>query len=139
MERRDWVLAALDAADGEPLTPIQLQKSLFLLSKERPEVARRRFFKFTPYSYGPFDSSMYLDGQSLADEGFITISRPDFGAREYRTTAAGSKAARGLDLKPDVRRHLRKIVTYVTSLTFRELVSEIYKRYPSTRTRSVFR
>lgn len=139
MERRDWVLAALDAADGEPLTPIQLQKSLFLLGKERPQVARRRFYKFTPYSYGPFDSSIYHDAQSLSDEGLITISQPDSGTREYRTTAAGSKAARSLDLKPDARGNLRRIVSHVTSLTFRELVSEIYKRYPSTRIRSVFR
>jgi hypothetical protein len=68
MERKHWTLLVLAAAGGDPLTPVQLQKTLFLLEKERPEVSGRNYYRFTPYAYGPFDSRVYADAEILASE-----------------------------------------------------------------------
>ena len=139
MKRRDWVLAVLAAAVGEPVTPVQLQKTLFLLEKECPQIGGRRYYKFTPYAYGPFDSTVYVDTRELAAEGLTTISQPDYGTREYRITEAGARAAEGLKVDKDVRQALDRIVEHVRSLSFRQLLSEIYRRFPDMRERSVFR
>ncbi len=139
MTRRQWVLAVLAAAEGEAVTPVQLQKSLFLLEQRHPEIGKRAFYKFTPYAYGPFDPSIYNDARSLEAEGLITITRPDWGAREYRINEAGIKAAKNLDMGDAVRDTLKETVDHVRSLSFRELLSEIYRAYPKMRTRSVFR
>ena len=117
MERHDWVLATLAATGDEPLTPVQLQKSLFLLAQGRPKVVGKGFYQFRPYSYGPFDSSVYHDAEALAEEGLVTISRPNLGTRQYRITTAGTKAAKALDLTTQARNRLKKIVDEVTSLS----------------------
>src|SRR5439155_6656754 len=53
--RSAWVLLALLAAEGHSLTPVQLQKCLFLLGSRRPKDVGRDFYHFRPYDYGPFD------------------------------------------------------------------------------------
>ena len=38
MKKEDLLLVVIAAAEGEPLTPVQLQKSLFMVSKNLREI-----------------------------------------------------------------------------------------------------
>jgi hypothetical protein len=52
--RQDWLLMALAYRNGEPMTPAQIQKAMFLMSAEAPALVGRFFYNFVPYNYGPF-------------------------------------------------------------------------------------
>ena len=68
MERRQLLLAALSPAKGGQYTPVQVQKLIFLLDREASALTGGPHYKFVPYDYGPFDSDVYADLRSLADE-----------------------------------------------------------------------
>lgn len=70
MERKDFLLLAV-AAGEEPLTPVQLQKSLFLISEANLAAVTTPLYEFEPYHYGPFCPSIYDDVISLKNEGLV--------------------------------------------------------------------
>src|SRR5947209_2707195 len=70
MNRKDWTLLAICSANGNGLSPVQLQKALFLLSREMPN-AVGNFYHFTAYHYGPFDRAVYDDAERLAADGMV--------------------------------------------------------------------
>lgn len=139
MRRRDWVLAVLGAAKGEAVTPVQLQKALFLLEKECPQIGRRSYYHFAPYAYGPFDSTIYTDAEELAAEGVVAITPSEYGPRVYRATEAGVSRAERLPPDASIQEAVHRIVAYVRSLSFQQLVAAIYRKYPEMRVNSVFR
>jgi uncharacterized protein YwgA len=142
VNRKDVLLAALAAAE-KPMQPVHLQKALFLIDKKLPRLFEgHERYAFQPYDYGPFDSAVYADADALALEGFVTVNR-DSGSW-YRVYAAtekgrvrGSALVAGMTDKQSAL--LRKIVALVSSLSFRQLVSAIYKSYPETKVNSVFK
>ncbi len=143
MTRREIVLAMLAASGGRPYSPAQIQKAIFLVSRNLKDViASGPRFKFEPYDYGPFDASVYheiddLEREGLSETGYTVDSR----WREYRATPDGVAAGRKLLLAmPEKRRkYFEEVSRWVRSLTFAELVSAIYKEYPEMRARSIFR
>jgi hypothetical protein len=130
---------AIAQAKGEALTPVQLQKILFLLGKEMPAATGKAFYSFHPYNYGPFDSQVYSDAELLSDMGLLSIQRPSRWA-EYAVTPAGLVRAAELEKQAssEALSYLRKIVEWARSLSFQQLVRSIYKQYPEFRTNSVF-
>ncbi len=140
LDRDEMLLVMLSLADGKPLTPVQLQKSLFLADDK----VRRAFgsrYNFEPYDYGPFDQQVYADARALARGGLIEISTDPRGWNTYAATADGIKRANKLQgrLSKEQRDILGRILGLVCRLSFSELVSAIYKKYPKMRARSVFR
>ena len=75
MEKRDWLLLALAAAKTKGLTPVQIQKSLFLFGENMSGIGGSRFYKFVPYNYGPFDKRIYSDAEALETEGLVVIEK----------------------------------------------------------------
>ncbi len=140
MERKYWTLLAIAAAQGERISPVQLQKSLFLLGQAcRDDLGD--FYSFTPYNYGPFDSTIYLDAEELAVDGLVTIQESPRGRwSEYAATPAGLKTARELqDIVPgDVVDYLKRVVEWARGLSFQKLVRAIYKAFPEYQVKSVF-
>jgi len=140
--REDWLLVALAAAEGAPLTPVQLQKSLFLLGQELPDAVGEDFYAFRPYNYGPFSSAVYADADRLADEGLVRIDRMEPGRNwaVYSATPEGVERALALSngLPGQAVEYLRSAVGWTRKLTFSQLVSAIYARYPEQRANSVF-
>jgi hypothetical protein len=124
MERKDWTLLALAAAKGEPLSPVQLQKSLFLLGKVHARRVGRRFYTFQPY------------------HGLAVVTMAPHGRwSEYRASAEGvarSKAVRAEAPNAAVE-YLERAVEWCRSLSFQQLVRAIYAKYPEFRQNSVFR
>ena len=71
--RADWPLLALDAADDGELSPVQMQKVLFLLDKQARNRIRSDFYTFSAYNYGLFSQQIYSDLDWHAREGKIAF------------------------------------------------------------------
>jgi hypothetical protein len=142
MERRDWTLLVVCAARGEPLSPVQLQKILFLLGERRRPYVGRNYYNFIPHNFGPFDRLVYVDAERLAAQQFITIDRPS-GKRwdEYTATLAGLAVAERVREEAPVAAvtYIDELVTWARNRTFEQLVSAIYEEYPAMRQNSIFR
>lgn len=141
MKAQDWTLLAIAAGKGRTLTPVQLQKSLFLLSKEYPELLESGFYQFTPYNYGPFDVRIYGDAERLSGEGLVELQVVT-GRRwnEYSVTSNGADRAAALrrEAPPEALAYLDRVVAWAKSLSFQQLVRAVYQKYPEYRANSVF-
>lgn len=143
MRREDWTLLVIAAAKKRGLSPVQLQKSLFLLGQRLDNsILGNDFYTFEPYNYGPFDVTVYQDAERLATDGLVVISRtPERRWALYQSTEDGSEAAERLRRNvPDFwLRYADRLVAWVQHLSFRDLVRAIYAEYPEYRANSVFR
>src|ERR1700730_1932928 len=80
MNRRDLVLAVLAAAEGRPYTPVQIQKAVFIVCDQIPDlIDEGPGFHFEPYDYGPFDSDVYSEIAALQRQGEAVITPSPFG------------------------------------------------------------
>jgi len=142
LQKKEWTLTAIALADGQPLSPVQLQKSVFLFGKLLPqEVLPEDFYEFVPYNYGPFCREVYADAEELAEEGLVQISSvASHGYSQYSATPDGIARADRLNdlLPPRIAKHARAIVQWVRAQSFRGLVSAIYEKYPEYQANSVF-
>lgn len=141
LNREDWLKMVLWAANGKPLSPVQLQKTLFLLGKTAPHVVGDEYYEFIPYNYGPFDADIYADAEQLQWQGLVSIDAPA-GQRwkSYSLTQTGAEKAEVLagTLPVEAKDYLAKLVQWVLRLDFRTLLQYIYSKYPTYRANSVF-
>ena len=139
MPRKDWTLLAISFNEGEAMSPVQLQKTLFLLGEKWPADVGRGYYKFVPYYYGPFCRDIYDDADRLALDGLVRVDRTGRW-NAYSVTAAGAATATQLARRTPRRaaKYLRAAVDWARPLSFQELVTAIYKEFPSQRERSVF-
>jgi len=140
MARQDWLLMALATRGGAPMDPVQIQKAMFLLGRQMTDDVGPGFYSFRPYNYGPFDSDIYTDLQRMALRGLVSISQSSRGTRSFSVTPEGMRQGEELlrNLNPAVRSYLQRVVQWVCSLSFADLVRAIYDRYPEFRQNSVF-
>lgn len=142
MNRSDWLLYVIAAAAPQGLSPVQLQKTMFLLGQENPKEVGKGFYTFEPYDYGPFTSDVYTDADVLAIQGLISIDNPlARGWRRYSATKEGleqaSRLAQNVSAKSEG--YIEETIRWICALSFPDLVRTIYERYPSYRERSVFK
>jgi hypothetical protein len=143
MNRRDLVLAVLAASGGRPYTPVQIQKALFLISRNTGHVIDEgEGFNFQPYDYGPFDKAVYTEAEGLMADGRAEIAPSGFGSwSTYAASDVGVVRGRQLlnDLRPETRDYILGVCEWVRRLSFNSLVKSIYDAYPEMRARSIFR
>jgi uncharacterized protein YwgA len=141
MERRDWTLLAIGFAGGEPVSPVQLQKSLFLLGRQFPDEVGPSFHQFIPYHYGPYAITIRDDVNALASDGLVSFC-PQAGRSwsEYAATPKGLERAATVKHSVDRRpvSYLEAVMKWARSLSFERLVSAIYNVYPDQQVNSVF-
>jgi hypothetical protein len=143
MNSPDWLLLVVGSAT-KPMQPVQLQKALFLLDRnlQPAQKGAERIYSFAPYDYGPFDSSVYSDAESMAREGLVSIQRPPGQTyKVYGVTEAGRNLADQIaqQLAPGVHEYAKAIVAWIQSLSFQQLVSAVYRDYPDMKVNSVFK
>jgi len=140
MERTDWLLLTIAASRGMGLTPVQLQKSVFLLSRSLPEKVGSSFYHFIPYNYGPFCVDVYRDAETLEEKGLVGIMRSEGGLPLYTLTKAGEESARkiGEAVPREVQDYLGRVLQWIQSLSFPALVRSIYQQFPEFKVNSVF-
>ena len=134
---RERVLIAVVAAAGEAgLDRVQLQKSVFLIGQEFDGELTADFYQFQPYMYGPFAQEVYADIERLSDGPMIETFPGDDGRPIYRFVP--SSAAGLFSLSDDLKSVITRIVAWVTSMPFDELVRAVYYLYPEQRENSVY-
>jgi uncharacterized protein YwgA len=139
MDRREIILAAFAPANGSSHTPVQVQKLLFLIDKAIPNLVGGPHYDFRPYNYGPFDGSIYDELLELESDGYVEIA-PERTWSSYRLTEEGQHAGNALlsNLDTKAQEFIRTASRFVRELSFRQLVSAIYKAYPEMKANSVF-
>ncbi|MER9949948.1 hypothetical protein [Mesorhizobium sp. M0047] len=143
MTRQDLLLMMLASANGQPFTPVQIQKAMFLVSRNIPAtVSEGPGFNFVPYDYGPFDTAVYNEANALSSSGFAIIT-PSGSGRWSNYSVSGTGQARGQELlqllEPPIRDYIQQVATWVRSQSFGSLVKSIYNAYPDTKVNSIFR
>lgn len=141
MDKKDFLLLAVSAADGKPVTPVQLQKSLFLMGKAGLPEVPTPFYSFEAYHYGPFSVEIYEDTERLRQEGLVIRTPATDGQwKETTISTQGQLKAHTLakELSAGTKEFIQAVVQWVQSLSFNDLVRTIYKVYPEFRQNSVF-
>ena len=142
MLKQDILLAALASSRGTAYSPIQIQKLLFLVDRRMGRDIGGPFFDFIPYSYGPFDRSIYDLLTLLIRKGLVAeVDVPGENWKLYRPTSSGQvKGEQALACIPaKLSSYLGQLSSYVVKLSFRDLVSEIYRAYPEMQVNTVFK
>lgn len=138
--REDWLLLALARKPDKPFSPVQVQKAMFLMRAEAGQHLGDDFYEFTPYNYGPFSAEIYRDLEKLSADGMVIIDGGNAPWRTYQITKQGAR--RGDELRPQldatIVTYLDRVVDWVTSLSFIDLVRSIYAKYPAYKVNSVF-
>ncbi|MDP8212110.1 MAG: hypothetical protein P9X22_02310 [Candidatus Zapsychrus exili] len=143
MEKKDWILLVTSCAEDRGLTPVQLQKSLFLLRQKMPMIfEKKEYYEFIAYDYGPFCIDIYRDAENLASEGLININMFS-GKRfeQYSITLKGLKATEKIkkEISGEIYEYIHKVIQWIVHLTFPQLIRSIYKEFPSYSKNSVFK
>ena len=141
LTRQDWLLLALSKSPGA-MTPVQIQKAMFLFGQEAGDRVGTDFYSFQPYDYGPFDAAIYADLRRMASLGHVRGEwNPDWSWKTWTITASGRNAmrAREGDANPRLAEYLGRVVTWVRSKPFPELLRSVYAAYPQFAVNSVFR
>lgn len=137
MKRTDLLLKIIAAAEGEPVTPTQLQKVAFYVGMKFGSKLTD-FYEFKKYDYGPFCVDVYRDAEILEREGKVSISiHPRGGWKQYSATLAGIRADLN-DIPDDVSAYVVNKVRWARDLSFQELVRAVYQEFPQYRENSVF-
>jgi|tagenome__1003787_1003787.scaffolds.fasta_scaffold20937086_2 hypothetical protein len=141
MDRKDWTLLAISAADAKGLTPVQLQKVLFLLGREMEHELGGDFYHFRPYHYGPFDRAVYGDAEKLSNEDAVEINqRVGENWNRYVISNEGREQADFVKKRASAGavEYLNRIVEWALRQSFPQLVNAIYTKYPDMKVNSVF-
>ena len=149
MRPSDWLLLLI-GIDAEPggavLDPVRVQKGMFLLAREGGIPPQERYW-FVAYNYGPMSPRLYRDLERLERRGLVERrDAAEEGLRWRPVGITGAGAARAAELEraagaseQAVIAWLRETKRHMRSLTFEQLLTEIYARYPAFAARSVFR
>ncbi len=139
MNKKEILLLGLKG--GYRFSPVQVQKLFFLIDKNIAPQIGGPFFNFSPYDYGPFDKAVYNELSLLKEDGLVEVSgNTNPSQRYYYLSKAGEEKAGDI-----LKRQQSQVVDYITalsifvrSLSFKELVSAIYKAYPDMKINSIF-
>jgi uncharacterized protein YwgA len=141
LKNRDITLLVIAAAGDSGLTPVQLMKSLFIISKSGFADLPSDFYPFFAYNYGPFHPDVYRDVEALVNEGLvIEIRETGRNWSKYAVAPAGLKYVENLksQIASELSAYINAVVNWVGSLTFDQLLRAIYAEYPEMRENSVF-
>lgn len=132
------------ALDGAPqgLDPIRLQKGMFLFAMDdssNPDES----YQFVPYNYGPMSAQIYRDLELLSEQGLVeAVPVEGQSWARYSATEQGLVAAQDLlshEPSQAVAQRLYEIKVDVASHSFKEVLEDVYDRYPEFASKSVFR
>lgn len=137
---KDWLLSAIASADRGGLSPIQIQKIMFLMRMEARKHVSSNFYKFEPYNYGPFNSTIYRDVEDLVARGLVRQESAGNYSKVIITDSGAAEAKRVKASLPDEgRKYLKSVVKWVSGVSFTQLLKSIYAKYPDYAVNSVFR
>lgn len=142
-ERQKVLMTFLGASDQE-LDPIRIMKGMFVLASESPVtwLSRDARYKFEPYHYGPCSFEVYRDLDLLVHLGYLCAREaPGQSWKYYSLTSKGQVVRRTVakSFDPKLVDFISRVRDFVGSLSFRDLLSVIYRKYPEFAVNSVFK
>lgn len=138
-ERLDILLKMIVAANGDAVSPVQLQKVAFLVGQKFSECLPPDYYEFVPYDYGPFCHEMYRDVEELERRGYIAIGPSARGtSKAYRATYRSGDADLS-GISEALADYIDQAVAWAKGLSFRDLVSAIHQHFPAYSVNSIFR
>jgi hypothetical protein len=142
LNQEDLLLAGMSASKEAVYTPVQLQKLFFLIDKEIGNRIGGPYFNFIPYNYGPFDKHLYDYLKNLENQGKVQILiSASSSLPKYKVTTKGfEEGERVLNegIEQKLSGYIKLLNEYVLSLSFSDLLSAIYKKYPDMKKNSIF-
>ena len=142
LTRQDWLLLALSKSPGGAMSPVQIQKALFLFGQEVGDSIGTEFYSFEPYDYGPFDAAIYVDLRRMTSVGHVRGEwSPGRSWKNYAITGLGRNAVLVLEHDADARlaEFLGRTAVWVKGRSFSDLLRSVYAAYPEFAVNSVFR
>ena len=142
--RQQTLLVFLNHKGSQELDPIRIMKGLFLFAQQAPTdwVPRDARYEFEPYDYGPCSFQIYADLDQLRQSGYVTASQvPGRSWKYYSLTAEGRKIAQRVikGMNTHAVTYLQTLRDFVTKISFRQLLTAVYRRYPEYAVNSVFK
>ncbi|KXB07319.1 hypothetical protein AKJ52_00485 [candidate division MSBL1 archaeon SCGC-AAA382C18] len=122
----------------------RLQKMIFLAQQDMEDSVET--YDYEPYDYGPFSKELYDDIDDLVDEGIIKEQKEklDDGRIKYfyEMSEEGqeiieSKMDNNKDFH-DLKEKMEDIKSTYNKKNLRDLLNEVYSRYPKYAEESVF-
>ncbi|MBY0360162.1 MAG: hypothetical protein K2W82_19320 [Candidatus Obscuribacterales bacterium] len=139
-----WIVSM---AYPSQLSPVQLQKAVFLAQKALEEGGWEHLltskYEFEPYDYGPFCKEIYSDLTGFEAQGLVQVG-VRFGRSAYNTYATTDEGKHQIDeqtasIPSAVKDHFSDLVKWVKQQSFASLVGAIYRKYPDMKVNSVFK
>jgi len=106
-----------------------MMKLLFLVQMKGS--ARRRFYHFVPYHYGPFAKELYDDLERLQQEGLVRIEQADEDKTRLLLADAERAGQMVAQLPEDLRQDVRAVLDEYGGLTHNQLLARVYKEFPA--------
>ena len=140
--REIWPLMVLACAPGHVLSPVQMQKALFLMGEQAKDQVGEEFYQFVPHNYGPFSADICRDIDALVQEGKaarVPSHSPNWSS--YGLTDAGLERGKSeiTALDEGTVTYLKEVVAWIFRKDFPDLLRAIYAAYPDYAVNSVFR
>lgn len=125
MNREDWLLLVLAAADGEIMTATRIHKVLFLVTRHQ----EGDLPNFKPGPYGPHSDDVGPDLELLESRGLVfTIYRDR--QTMHAASVAGWKRAAELPVPQHVREHAASVASWAQREEFNSLWHAMKENHP---------
>lgn len=141
--REDVALLFLTALPGSFYTTTQLQKALFLISQNIPDICTTPY-NFIAADYGPSDHSISQDMDKLIKSGVATkvcdATHSGFSRHlRYAATYDGFEFVDIYKLKDKHEDYIYRVAKWILSMDMISLVGAIVRAYPDYGTNMIFR
>ena len=125
VEPKEWLLLAIAAAGDAGLSPVQLQRSLFLLGQKRKTHVGPGFYEFEPSGAGPFSRALYADLDAFVAAGDVVKEyQPEYTGSVFRLAEPGRTLAeeRRPQVNPEASVYLEEAVAWVREQSTLDLI-----------------
>ncbi len=142
---RQKTLLMFLGVDGEQgIDPVRVQKGLFIMAMETPKdwLPTEARYRFEPYHYGPYSAEIQYDLDKLEGYGLVEATRVIGRSWNYYSlTPEGAQLSSEVAeaTNPKVVEYTQKLRDFVGNLTFRNLLTTVYRNYPDYAVNSVFK
>lgn len=123
--RRGWLLSAVSVAGQSGLSPVQLQRTLFLVCQKREELVGPDFYEFESNGSAPVSLALYADIDALVTAEYIVKEWvPESSCSTIRLSDTGR--ARAADFRRKMKKEalggLEDAVAWVKEQSYQEMV-----------------
>ena len=141
MKREDIFILCVRAAGDQPLQPIHMKHSIYLIGQSGIPEVPPDYWTFEPGAHGPQNLEIERDVQHLVDQGLLWHFPSPRGAwKQYAITPSGAARARDLarQSNPASARHIQDLVAWVQANTVASLLANMRRNHPEQAVKSIF-